>query len=714
MDILKNRIRPLKQGLYDPKSEHDACGIGFVANIKGIASHSIVDNGLEMLENLDHRGAVGADKTVGDGAGILMRIPDEFFRKELGKKSISLPAFGDYGVGMIFLPKDRKANKFCREVIKKITKKNNFSILAIRKVPLNRKILSTNMRQSEPEILQVFIKSNKKNLGNKELEIKLFVAGKQISNEIAKNTIKERHLTNFSIASISSKTINYKGMLLSNLVRKYFIDLSDQLFKSNFSLIHQRFSTNTFPSWDLAQPFKMICHNGEINTVRGNVNWINARKMTLKSNILKGDIKKIWPLINPGQSDSASFDNALELLTIGGYDLAHAMMILIPEAWQNAKKMDKRKKAFYQYYSMFSEPWDGPAAVAFTDGNQIGATLDRNGLRPARYFITTDDRLVLSSEMGVLRVPENKIIEKFRLRPGKMLLVDLNKGMIIKDNDLKREMYCRENYIKKIKDDLIDIENLKFNKSDAFKKTKKIDSNNINKYQNYFGYTEEDLKVLMSPMVANSAEAIGSMGTDTPVAVLSEKSKLLFNYFKQNFAQVTNPAIDPIREETVMSLISYLGPRANLLGLDIDKEKRIFLKQPVLTTENMEKINDCSKNFPKYFKKFKFSILFNKNDSLDEVKKNLSDLCKKVENVVKLKGCKIVILSDRGISQKNVPYPSLLAVSAIHHHLIRKGLRTKCSIIIETGEAREVHHFCLLGGYGAEAIFPYLALETLS
>ena len=702
-------IRPGKQGLYDPSNEHDACGIGFVANIKGTISHSIVDNGLEMLENLEHRGAVGADKSVGDGAGILSRIPDEFFRNEFNKKKVSLPDFRNYGVGMFFLPKNKKSHIFCKNLIHKIISQNNLIIFHSRKVPVRSNILSDTMKSSEPVILQFFIKGKKTFSDNKVFERKLFVTGKLITNSIAKKISEDKNLSNFTIASISSRTINYKGMLLSNLVRKYFVDLSDPLFKSNFSLIHQRFSTNTFPSWDLAQPFKMICHNGEINTVRGNVNWINARKATLESKVLKNDLRKIWPLINYGQSDSACFDNALELLIMGGYDLAHAMMILIPEAWQNSKNMNDMKKAFYQYYSMFSEPWDGPAAVAFTDGNQIGATLDRNGLRPARYFLTTDDRLVLSSEMGVLRVPEDKIIEKFRLRPGKMLLVDLNKGKIINDALLKKEMYSKCNFEKKLSEDVI-----KLDKYKTKKRTNKNRLENLQKYHNFFGYTEEDLKILMTPMVANSAEAIGSMGTDTPVAVLSEKPKLLFNYFKQNFAQVTNPAIDPIREETVMSLISYLGPRANLLNLEIDEEKRILLEQPVLTSEMMYKVEDCSKKYPKSFKTNRFSILFRKDKKLKNIKENLLDLCKKVEYSVKNKNCRIVILSDIGVRTKLVPYPSLLALSSVHHHLIKKGLRTKCSIIVETAEAREVHHFCLLGGYGAEAIFPYLALETLS
>ena len=617
-----NLFRPEKQGLYDPSNEHDSCGLGFVANFKGKRSHSIINDGLEMLENLEHRGAVGADKTVGDGAGILTNIPHLFFSNYLKKKGVTLPKEGDYGVGVFFLPKISKYSKNCINLIEKQIRNNNLEIIYIRKVPTNSKILSPTMRKSEPHIFQIFIKSKKEGLEKEKLYRKLFVLGKLITNEINLLIKQEETYKSFYISSLSNRTIVYKGMLLSDLVRKYFPDLSSKNFVSSFSLIHQRFSTNTFPSWDLAQPFRMVCHNGEINTVRGNVNWINARKHTMESNILGKDLKKIWPIIPEGQSDTACFDNALELLIMGGYSLAHAMMLLIPEAWQNSTNMDENKKAFYQYYSTFSEPWDGPAAVAFSDGKQIGATLDRNGLRPARYFITNDDRIILASEMGVLRVPEEKIVEKFRLRPGKMLLVDLEKGEIIKDDNLKKEKFSAVNYKKLIKSNFVVLK-----ETNKKKKEKFFDIEALKKRQNFFGYTQEDIKFLLSPMVANSAEATGSMGTDTPVAVLSQKSKLLFNYFKQNFAQVTNPAIDPIREEAVMSLISYLGERANILNLELDNKKRIKLKQPILTKENMIEIGYYAKRYPKYFSVKRINILFGKNQTIKEVKEKLRKIC---------------------------------------------------------------------------------------
>ena len=705
--IIKNSLRPKKQGLYNPNKEHDACGIGFVANILGDKSHIIVQNGLEMLENLEHRGAVGADKTMGDGAGMLTNIPDQLFREEFKKLSRSLPEENSYGVGMMFLPSEKKALDRCELVIKKIIKENKLELFHIRNVPVKKSALSKNMQKSEPTIKQFFVCMKTKG-SIAFLEKKLFIVGKQISNEIIKLSKKDRVFESFYISSFSNRVITYKGMLLSDLVRKYFLDLNNKLYSSNFALIHQRFSTNTFPSWDLAQPFRMICHNGEINTVRGNVNWMNARKSILKSTILGNDLKKIWPLITFGQSDSACFDNALELLTAGGYPIEHAMMLLIPEAWQNAKNMHHRKRDFYKYYSQFSEPWDGPAAVAFTDGKKIGATLDRNGLRPARYFITSDNRIILSSEMGVLRVPERLILKKDRLRPGKMLLVDLEKGKIIQDEDLKKQMYSKHNYSKIVKENILSLKE-KVSRPKLNKKNLDL----IKLKQNLFGYTEEDFKFLMKPMLDNSAEATGSMGTDTPIAVLSRQNKLLFNYFKQNFAQVTNPAIDPIREETVMSLISYLGERANLLNFDIDLKKRIILDQPILSTLKMSQLEIIAKKRKQNFIFKRFDTVFNVNNNIYEAEALLGRICKSVEKEVKNNNCNLVVLSDRKTSKTDIAFPSLLALSSVHQYLIKKGLRTKCSIIVETGEAREVHHFCVLAGYGAEAIHPYLALASL-
>ena len=705
--IIKKTYRPDKQGLYDPANEHDACGIGFVANIDGSKKHSIVQNGLEMLENLEHRGAVGADKSMGDGAGILTNIPDKLYRQEFAKLSKELPKEYSYGVGMIFLPTEKKAYKRCLAVINKFIKENKLQLFHIRNVPVKKSSLSKNMQKSQPLIKQFFVRMNNK-FNKKFLEKKLFVVSKQISNEITKLSKTSKAFQSFYISSFSNRVITYKGMLLSDLVRKYFLDFNNQLYQSNFALIHQRFSTNTFPSWDLAQPFRMICHNGEINTVRGNVNWMNARKAILSSKVLGEDLKKIWPLINFGQSDSACFDNALELLTAGGYPIEQAMTLLIPEAWQNANNMSKRKRDFYKYYSQFSEPWDGPAAVAFTDGRKIGATLDRNGLRPARYFITSDKRIVLSSEMGVLRVPEKLITKKDRLRPGRMLLVDLEKGKIIEDEDLKKQMYSKHNYTSIVKKNIL---TLKEKANDvSFTRTPQ---EKVKLQQNLFGYSEEDIKFLMKPMIENSAEATGSLGTDTPIAVLSKQNKLLFNYFKQNFAQVTNPAIDPIREETVMSLNSYLGERANLLNFNIDNKKRILLGQPILSTNDMSQIKSIAKHSKKSFVIKKFDSTFDININDKDIEKVLEKICKAVEKEVKHHNCNLVIISDKKASKTKVAFPSLLVLSSVHQYLIQKGLRTKCSIIAETGEAREVHHFCVLAGYGAEAIHPYLALNTL-
>ena len=707
---VKKILRPTKRGLYNPENEHDSCGIGFVANIKGKLSHSIVQNGLEMLENLEHRGAVGADKSVGDGAGILVKIPDLFFRTIFSKNKKVLPPAQEYGVAMVFYPPNINLIKKCNVIIRKVLKSCDLDLFFQRQVPVNHAALSKGMQNSAPSICQLFIKYKNKKITSDKLNLKLFVAGKIISNSINLESNKDKLMKLFNICSISNYTINYKGMLLSDLVRKYFLDLNNKKFLSNFALIHQRFSTNTFPSWDLAQPFKMICHNGEINTVKGNVNWMNARKLKMSSKKLGKDLEKIWPIIDAGQSDSACFDNALELLVMGGYSLAEAMMLLIPEAWQNADLMDENKKAFYQYYSLFSEPWDGPSAIAFSDGKQIGATLDRNGLRPARYFITDDDRVVLSSEMGVLRVPENKIIEKFRLRPGKMLLVDLEKGKIIKDEQLKNNIIQKRDYKKIVNTNLVSLDKVQLSKKSNLSKSKELD---IKFLQNTFGYSEEDIKFLITPMIANSTEATGSMGTDTPIAILSEKEKLLFNYFKQNFAQVTNPPIDPIRERTVMSLFSYLGAKANILNLELDNEKRIFLKQPLLSQLEMSKLEELGKKDSKNFKCKRFDILFKKGDNLEVIKEKLFEIAKSAEEAVRKNKTKILILSDKKVSNSSIAYPSALAVSVVHHHLIKKGLRTDCSIIAETGEAREVHHFCVLAGYGAEAIFPYLALDTV-
>ncbi len=552
---------PPKQGLYDPNNEHDACGVGFVANIKGRKSHAIVRQGLTILENLTHRGAVGADPLAGDGAGILVQIPDQFLRAECAAQDLQLPKPGDYGVGMLFLPQPETTRAHCQALLERIIAEEGQTLIGWRDVPVNNSGLGESVKAVEPVVRQVFIGRGAQTFDQDAFERKLFVIRKR-----AENSVRESDWAgceHFYVPSLSSRTLVYKGMLLANQVDSYYRDLGDERFDSALALVHQRFSTNTFPSWDLAHPFRMIAHNGEINTLRGNVNWMRARRHSMSSPRLGADLDKVWPLIAEGQSDSASFDNALELLVTGGYSLAHAMMMLIPEAWAGNPLMDEQRRAFYEYHAALMEPWDGPAAVAFTDGRQIGATLDRNGLRPARYLITDDDLVVMASEMGVLDIPSHKIVKKWRLQPGKMFLIDLEQGRIIDDTEVKAQLANMHPY-----QDWLDKSQIHLKNLPAVVTGNNGDAATLLNLQQAFGYTQEDLRMLIKPMAFTGQEAIGSMGADNPVAVLSNKPKPLSNYFKQNFAQVTNPPIDPIREELVMSLVSLIGPRPNLLDIN--------------------------------------------------------------------------------------------------------------------------------------------------
>ena len=704
---LENNVKEtIDKGLYNPRNEHDACGIGFVANIKNKKSHQIIKDGLSILENLTHRGAVGADPKAGDGCGLLTQIPDEFLRKVTAELGVELPSLGSYGVGNIFLPKEKKKRENYIEQIKKIVKNENLKILALRDIPVNNNGLGYSVKPTEPFHLQMFVASDEELSDQNALERKLFVTRKNIYRMFLGDQSKP--LDDFYMCSLSSKTLLYKGMLLSDQLAEYFLDLNDPLFKSALALVHQRFSTNTFPTWSLAQPFRMICHNGEINTLRGNVNWLKARLSTLRSDLLGDDIKKIWPIVVDGQSDSACFDNVLELLVNSGYSISHAMMTMIPEAWTGNEIMPKNRKAFYEHQASMMEPWDGPAAIAFTDGNQIGATLDRNGLRPARYFKTDDDRVILSSEMGVLPVKEENITEKWRLQPGKMLLIDLQKGDIIADDELKEIMANAHPYEEWLANSQVILEDLpKVNEINHSQ------NKDILSLQKAFGYTQEDLKFLLSPMVTTGQEAIGSMGNDVPISSLSDKSKSLFTYFKQLFAQVTNPPIDPIREELVMSLVSFIGPRPNLLDPHKNSSlKRLEVRQPILTNEDLEKIRYVSELSENYFRARTLDITFANDKSQIDLTEVLDKLCMKAERVVN-EGHNIIILSDRYTNESRIPIPSLLATAAVHHYLIKKGLRTSVGLVVETGEAREVHHFCTLAGYGAEAINPYLAFETI-
>ncbi|HTD91439.1 MAG TPA: glutamate synthase large subunit, partial [Burkholderiales bacterium] len=699
-------FRPGAQGLYNPVNEHDACGVGFVANIKGKKSHEIIEQGLTILKNLTHRGAVGADPKASDGAGILIQMPDKFFREEMVKQGIKLPSFGQYGVGMVFLPREPASRIACEYEIERAIKDEGQVLLGWRDVPVDSEDLGESVKKVEPVIRQVFVKRGPGVTVTDALERKLYIIRKSAGHAI--RSLHLKHGAEFYVPSFSARTIVYKGMLMANQVGVYYKDLQDPRVVSALALIHQRFSTNTFPTWDLAHPFRMIAHNGEINTLRGNVNWIRARQGAISSPILGDDLNKLWPLIYPGQSDSASFDNALELLVMSGYSIAHAVMMMIPEAWEGHALMDASRRAFYEYHAAMMEPWDGPAAIAFTDGRQIGATLDRNGLRPARYIVTSDDLVVMGSECGCLQIPEEKIIKKWRLQPGKMFLVDLEKGRIIDDQELKETLASAKPYaewIDRIRVKLDDVE------SDGVR-PERSDVSLLDRQQ-AFGWTQEELKFLLTPMALNGEEPIGSMGNDSPLAILSNKNKTLYHYFKQLFAQVTNPPIDPIREELVTSLVSFIGPKPNLLGIDeTNPPIRLEVNQPVLDFFEMEKLRHIDRYTDGKFKSCELDITYPLVWGNEAIEARLHSLAAQAEDAVRT-GYSIIIISDRKVNRDNVAIPALLALSAIHQHLVEKGLRTSAGLVVETGSAREVHHFALLGGYGAEAVHPCLAMETL-
>ena len=697
---------PPAQGLYDGDHEHDACGVGFIANIKGKKSHDIVDQGLTILRNLTHRGAVGADPKASDGAGIMIQIPDAFFREEMAKQGVKLPAAGQYGIGMVFLPREPASRLACEYEIERAIKDEGQILLGWRDVPVDSEDLGESVRKVEPVIRQVFIGRSPAIRVTDALERKLYVIRKSAGHAI--RALKLAHGTEFWVPTMSARTIVYKGMLLPSQVGTYYKDLQDPRVVSALALVHQRFSTNTFPTWDLSHPFRMIAHNGEINTLRGNVNWVRARQGAISSPVLGKDLDKLWPVIYPGQSDSASFDNALELLVMGGYSIAHAVMMMIPEAWEGHALMDPSRRAFYEYHAAMMDPWDGPAAIAFSDGRQIGATLDRNGLRPARYIVTDDDLVIMGSECGCLPIPEEKIVKKWRLQPGKMFLVDLEKGRIIDDRELKESLASAKPYaewMERIRVKLDDVESQKVQPERSA--VPLLDR------QQAFGYTQEDLKFLLMPMATNGEEPTGSMGNDSPLAVLSNKNKNLYHYFKQLFAQVTNPPIDPIREELVTSLVSFIGPKPNLLGVDeMNPPIRLEVGQPVLDFFEMEKIRNIEAYTDGKFKSFELDITYPVAWGKEAIEARLASLAAQAEDAVRA-GYSIAIISDRRVNRELVAIPALLALSTIHHHLVDKGLRTSAGLVVETGSAREVHHFALLGGYGAEAVHPYLALESM-
>ncbi|MET3130355.1 glutamate synthase (NADPH/NADH) large chain [Oxalobacteraceae bacterium GrIS 1.11] len=709
----------IAQGLYDPSNEHDACGVGFVAHIKGNKSHSIVEQGLLILKNLDHRGAVGADKLMGDGAGILLQIPDQYYRDEMARQGVELPPPGEYGVGMVFLPKENASRIACEQEIERAVRIEGQVVLGWRNVPVDKEMpMSPTVRAKEPVIRQIFIGRGPDIMVTDALERKLYVIRKSSGHAI--QALKLLHGKEFFVPSMSARTIVYKGLLLADQVGIYYKDLQDARCISALALVHQRFSTNTFPEWPLSHPYRLIAHNGEINTVKGNFNWMRAREGVMKSAVLGEDLQKLFPLIYEGQSDTACFDNALELLLMAGYPIAQAMMMMIPEAWENHTTMDDNRRAFYEYHAAMMEPWDGPAAMAFTDGRHIGGTLDRNGLRPARYIVTDDDLVVMASESGVLPIPESKIIQKWRLQPGKMFLIDLEAGRIIDDKELK-DMYSNAKPYKAwINSVRIKLNEIKLSESQLAPNRVKYAHApgekalpSVLDRQQAFGYTQEDLKFLMLPMALAGEEATGSMGNDSPLAVMSNKLKPLYSYFKQLFAQVTNPPIDPIREAMVMSLVSFIGPKPNLLDTNnVNPPMRLEVSQPVLGFDDMARLRNISLHTGGKFKSYELNICYPLAWGKEGIEACLASLCAEAVDALK-SGHNILIVSDRSICADQVAIPALLATSAVHQHLVSKGLRASTGLVVETGSARETHHFALLAGYGAEAVHPYLAMETL-
>jgi glutamate synthase (NADPH) large chain len=711
-DTIQNeRQRMQDVGLYSPAHEHDACGVGFVAHIKGIKSHAIVQQGLKILENLDHRGAVGADKLMGDGAGILIQLPDALYREEMSKQGVDLPPSGEYGVGMVFLPKEHASRLACEQEMERAIKAEGQVLLGWRDVPVNRDMpMSPTVRAKEPILRQVFIGRGNDVIVQDALERKLYVIRKTASANI--QNLKLKHSKEYYVPSMSSRTVVYKGLLLADQVGTYYLDLQDERCVSALGLVHQRFSTNTFPEWPLAHPYRYVAHNGEINTVKGNYNWMKAREGVMSSPVLGADLQKLYPISFADQSDTATFDNCLELLTMAGYPISQAVMMMIPEPWEQHTTMDERRKAFYEYHAAMLEPWDGPASIVFTDGRQIGATLDRNGLRPSRYCVTDDDLVIMGSESGVLPVPENKIVRKWRLQPGKMFLIDLEQGRMIDDEELKANLANSKPYKQWIDNLRIRLDDVVGGGGEPASASESIVT--LLDRQQAFGYTQEDIKFLMAPMATHGEEGLGSMGNDSPLAVLSDKNKTLYSYFKQLFAQVTNPPIDPIREAIVMSLVSFIGPKPNLLDINqVNPPMRMEVAQPILNFADMAKLRNIEVHTKGKFRSYTLDITYPLAWGDEGVEAKLASLCAEAVDAIK-GGKNILIVSDRAVGPEQVAIPALLALSAIHQHLVIEGLRTTAGLVVETGSAREIHHFAVLAGYGAEAVHPYLAMETLA
>jgi glutamate synthase (ferredoxin) len=692
---------PPARGLYDPRHEHDACGVGFVVHVKGKKSHDIVVKALTVLKNLLHRGACGCEPNTGDGAGILLQMPDRFLRRECERRGIALPPVGDYGAALTFLPRDHVQREKIQALMQTIVADEGQRFLGWRDVPVDDSLLGDSARACEPHIKQMFIGRGPGVLDQAHFERKLYVIRKRIEHAVAGMDFPEQRLV--YIPSLSSRTLIYKGMLSADQIETMYPDLGDPDIESALALVHQRFSTNTFPSWPLAHPYRMIAHNGEINTLRGNINWMRAREALCRSDLFGDDLQKILPVTREGLSDSATFDNVLEFLVMSGRSLPHAILMMIPEPWQNHESMSPERKAFYAYHSALMEPWDGPASIAFTDGTVIGAVLDRNGLRPSRYYVTKDDLVIMASEVGVLDVDPANVLVKERLHPGRIFLVDTAKGRIVDDEEIKTQLAAEHPYADWLRQNMISLADLPPHPVRA------PDHETVLTRQIAFGYTHEDVRILLAAMAKNAEEPIGSMGTDTALAVLSDRPRPLYDYFKQLFAQVTNPPLDQIREELVTSMESTIGPEGNLLQPEPASCRQISLSDPVISNEELAKLAHVAHP---YFKAITLPMLYPVADGPAGLERALADLQDKASAAV-ADGYNIVILSDRGVSRARAAIPSLLATAAVHHHLVRRGERTRCGLVIETGDAREVHHMCLLIGYGAGAVNPWVAFETL-
>jgi glutamate synthase (NADPH/NADH) large chain len=697
---------PEKQGLYDPQNERDACGFGFVADVKGRTSHDIVEKALTVLVNLEHRGAVGAEKNTGDGAGILLQKPHAFFEQEAAKLGIKLPKPTHYAVGMVFLPPNATGRAACLEIFEQVVRDEGQSVLGWRDVPTDNATLGPTARSSQPVIRQIFVGRGTNCPDAMSFERKLYVIRRLVEKKVSRSAIPGR--THFYVPSLSYKTIVYKGMLNAPQLREFYRDLHDPALVSAIAMVHSRFSTNTFPSWSRAHPYRYISHNGEINTLRGNINWMHARQSMMRSPLFGDDMQKILTVVDTEGSDSAMFDNVLELLTLAGRELPHAMMMMVPEPWNRHESMSAAKKAFYEYHSCLMEPWDGPASIAFTDGVRVGAVLDRNGLRPSRYYVTKDDLVVMASEVGVLDIPPERIVQKGRLQPGRMFYVDTSEGRIVSDDDLKERIAKQHPYREWLERYAVHMRHL-----GKPVKVHEPDHETVLRRQEVFGYTAEDVKMIITPMATDGAEPLGSMGTDTPLAVLSEKPQPLFNYFKQLFAQVTNPPVDAIREEIIMAVETAVGPEGNLLEPGPESCRQLCLPTPVVRNEELEKFRGLDGGqASRGLKAITLPILFRASAGGAGLRKALEDLRFKASECI-AEGYNILILSDRGHDADDAPIPSLLATAAVHHHLIREGTRTRIGLVVESGEPREVHHFALLVGYGASAVNPYLAFETI-